>query len=243
MQKLLPALLFLFTCAACKTQKAFVPYASENLKVDQLSPNSYRHLTYLQTDDWGKVGCNGMIVTAGDEALIFDTPTNEADAKELIEYVENTLGKKVAGVVATHFHDDCVGGLNEFHSRGIPSYAYSLTIPLAEKEGNQVPQLGFDSEKELKVGNSLVTLKWVGEGHTRDNIVAYFPDEKVLFGGCLVKEVGANKGYLGDANEAEWSNTIHKVKGLFPDVKVIIPGHGKTGGMELLDYTEELFRP
>lgn len=85
-------------------------------------------------------------------------------------------------------------------------------------------------------------MKFFGEGHTSDNAVGYVPSEQVLFGGCLVKALKSNKGYIGDANLAEWSKTIRKVKGAVPDVKVVVPGHGAAGDHKLLDYTEEMFR-
>jgi metallo-beta-lactamase class B len=53
--------------------------------------------------------------------------------------------------------------------------------------------------------------------------------------------VGASKGYLGDADTLMWSVTIAKLKAKYPQLKVVIPGHGKPGGVELLDYTEQLF--
>lgn len=31
-----------------------------------------------------------------------------------------------------------------------------------------------------------------------------------MFGGCLIKELDAGKGYLGDANVADWSSTVEK---------------------------------
>jgi metallo-beta-lactamase class B len=72
-------------------------------------------------------------------------------------------------------------------------------------------------------------------------VVAYFPTDQVLFGGCLIKEVGATVGYLGDANTSAWSETVTRVKANFPKVKTVIPGHGKVGGVDLLDYTIRLF--
>lgn len=63
-----------------------------------------------------------------------------------------------------------------------------------------------------------------------------------MFGGCLIKELDATKGFLGDANVSEWSNTVEKVKHQFPNVQIVIPGHGKIGGKDLLDYTIKLFK-
>ncbi|MDG1527700.1 MAG: subclass B1 metallo-beta-lactamase, partial [Polaribacter sp.] len=62
-----------------------------------------------------------------------------------------------------------------------------------------------------------------------------------LFGGCMIKSLKASKGYLGNANVSEWSNTVAKVKATFPKTEKVIPGHGKVGDSELLDYTIGLF--
>ncbi|MFK8101870.1 MAG: subclass B1 metallo-beta-lactamase [Saprospiraceae bacterium] len=241
LQVSLLALLFL-GLLACKPQQNIFTYKSDTLTIEKLTKNTFRHLSYLSTTSFGKVACNGMIVIDQQEALIFDTPTNDADAKELIDWVESNLKCKVIGVVVSHFHVDCLGGLNEFHDRQIPSYASLKTIELAKLAGMAVPQIGFEASRELQVGTKTVHNEFFGEGHTRDNIVAYFPAEKVLFGGCLIKCLGANKGYLGDANTQEWSKTVRAIQEKYKDIKVIIPGHGQPGNTDLLKYTIELFK-
>jgi len=65
--------------------------------------------------------------------------------------------------------------------------------------------------------------------------------DNVLFGGCLVKEVGAGKGNLEEANPTAWPESVRNVKAKYPDVKMVVPGHGAWGGIELLDYTINLF--
>ena len=101
---------------------------------------------------------------------------------------------------------------------------------------------GFTETIKLNVGGKFATATFLGEGHTKDNVVGYFPSENVLFGGCLIKEMQATKGFLGDANVKEWSATVRHVKQAFPSVKLVIPGHGQIGGQELLDYTINLFK-
>jgi hypothetical protein len=46
---------------------------------------------------------------------------------------------------------------------------------------------------------------------------------------------------LGDANLAAWSATAKNIKKAYGEAKVVIPGHGKPGGQELIDYTIELY--
>ncbi|WP_247232297.1 subclass B1 metallo-beta-lactamase [Telluribacter sp. SYSU D00476] len=216
-------------------------YQTENLVVQKVADNVYQHISYLQTQSFGKVECNGMVVVNKKEALIFDTPSTPKATQELIQWVQDGLHCKIKAVVPTHFHDDCLGGLDEFHKQQVPSYASQRTIELTRANGLPVPQHGFERVQELKVGSQKVVVEYFGEGHTRDNVVAYFPTEKVLFGGCLIKEVGATKGYLGDANTNEWPATVTRLKQKYPAIKKVIPGHGKPGGTELLDYTISLF--
>ena len=218
-------------------------YHSESLIITQISKNTYLHTSFLLTNDFGKVPCNGMLVKNKNEALVFDTPTNNKASDELITFINSKLLCHINAIVPTHFHEDCLGGLESFHQVKIPSFGNDMTIELAKINKVLPPQNGFKDSLRLNLGNSHVTIKYFGQGHTKDNVVAYFPNEKILFGGCLIKELNASKGYLGDANVGEWSNTVQNVKRQFPEVKIVIPGHGKIGGKELLDYTIKLFEP
>jgi metallo-beta-lactamase class B len=72
--------------------------------------------------------------------------------------------------------------------------------------------------------------------------VSYIPATKVLFGGCILKEVDATKGNLADADTTAWSGSIGRIRQRYPQARVLVPGHGDYGGQELLHYTEKLFR-
>ena len=54
--------------------------------------------------------------------------------------------------------------------------------------------------------------------------------------------MGSSKGNLADANVKQWSSTVEAIKNAYPSLKIAIPGHGKIGGAELLDYTIKLFK-
>ncbi len=219
-----------------------IVYQSEHLIITQISYNSFQHTSFLQTNDFGNVPCNGLIVRNNNEVIIFDTPTHDKSSEELIKWLEESQKVKINAIIPTHFHDDCLGGLKSFHEKNIRSYAHSKTIELAKENKYEIPKNSFENELTLKVGNEITIAKFFGEGHTKDNIVGYFPSEKVLFGGCLIKEIDATKGYLGDANVANWPETVEKIKKEYPKVKIVIPGHGEFGNQELLDYTIKLFK-
>lgn len=238
-------LTFTVLLSCSKEKEAFRPkivYQSDDLIITQLSEHTYQHTSYFLSEDFGKVDCNGMLVQDENEMIVFDTPADSASSVELLSWVNEKLKNKIVAVVSTHFHFDCVGGLKEFHEKNIPSYANFKTIEFAKEKGFNIPQNGFKDSLILDVGNEKAVTKFFGEGHTRDNVVGYFPSENIMFGGCLIKEVGAGKGNLEDANVTEWSNTVEKVKKAYPEAKLIIPGHGKYGNQDLLDYTINLFK-
>ncbi|PXX30594.1 subclass B1 metallo-beta-lactamase [Arenibacter sp. ARW7G5Y1] len=221
-----------------------IVYKTDNLIVQRLSNHIYQHVSFLNTNDFGRVACNGMLVVNENEAIVFDTPTDEECSLELVNYVTEKLNCKIKVVVPTHFHGDCVGGLEIFNKHDIPVYASKKTMELLGDRGKEFskPLNGFVDSLTLNIGSKKVYVAYFGEGHTKDNVIGYFPWDNAIFGGCLIKAVGANKGNLEDANVKAWSNTVEKISQKYPDIKIVIPGHGNYGGTELLEYTIKLFQ-
>ncbi len=240
--KLIIVIFLISSLFECHAKNTSIELQSEKLVIIKLSEHTYQHISYLQTESWGKVACNGMIIVENDKALILDTPADKESSKELIEYLIDN-GISIIGIVPTHFHEDCVGGLSEFKSTEIPIYISNRTQAILEKEGGFVGYefLTFDNSLSLNIDKSSVKLEYFGAGHTVDNVVAYYDKDESIFGGCLVKELNASKGNLADADTNKWSNTVRKLKAKHPKAKVVIPGHGKSGGIDLLDYTIDLF--
>lgn len=217
---------------------------SDNLYALQLSEHVYVYVSQLMSPQFGRVPCNGLLYIQNKEALFIDTPPTEKISEQLLEWVIQTFpDTKLKAVIVNHFHADCLGGLKLFHKKGIASYAHSLTPDLlkASKDTFDVPKSTFNRTLALKVGGKKVINYYPGEAHTRDNIVTWLPDEKILFGGCMVKALKAGKGNLADANVKEWANTIRRVKQRYQNLQLVIPGHGDYGGKELLEYTIEMF--
>jgi len=227
----------------CKASKNHIQSLGTGISIQQLTPHLYVHLSHITLSNGNTFPCNGLIYINRGEAMIFDTPLDEASSQALIAWLQEEKKVKIKGVVANHFHEDCLGTLAVFHEAGIPSYANSTTIDLAKAAGYTVPTNGFDQTIQLEVGGEWIECWHPGEAHTVDNIVAWIPKEKALFGGCMLKSVGATKGNLADANVEAWSSTIQEVKNKYPNLKWAVPGHGDSGGMELLDFTIQLFQP
>lgn len=206
---------------------------SENLKVIKIAEHTYLH---TGNDN------NGIIFVNNGEAVLISTPETEIETLNLINWVKNQ-DLKITGYIIDRWHPDAMGGINAIHRSGIKTYANELTRKVCEKKGLPVPQTGFYPALELTVGGEKIIAHYLGAAHTEDGIVVWIPKDKVLFGGNEVRSCGGWYGNIGDANLKEWSNTILKVKEQYGTAQIVIPGHGKYGGVELLDYTINMYKP
>ena len=234
---LLVALVF---ATACDRRVAESP-PPPAIELTRVAPDVYVHTSYLPTERWGPVACNGLLVVDGGEALLLDTPVDAAATRALLAEVSERFGARVTQVVPTHHHVDCIGGLNALPPEAaVAAFAKTCAL-LPDSLGDAGVTCFSESEKTIRIGGTAIQLYYPGPGHTADNIVAYVPAAGVLFGGCLVKADGAGKGNLADADPAAWPGTIEAVQRRFPEAAVVVPGHGAYGGAELLQYTRQLF--
>ncbi|MFT5751764.1 MAG: metallo-beta-lactamase class B [Flavobacteriales bacterium] len=231
-----------FLFSGCIEKEPYTPKSYiKPLEVVKLSDHSYMHICYVKTEKGNFIACNGYIYVDEGEAIIFDTPVNDSISQQLIDFVRNDLKLTIKGVVVNHSHLDAAGGLSAFIKANIPSYASIQTADLL-KQDSLIISHPFKDTQTIQMKGSTIENRYVGEAHVSDNIVSYMPKEHLLFGGCMIKAHGAERGNLEDANLEAWSETVAAVKDYFPEVKIVIPGHGLNGDATLLDYTIELFK-
>ncbi|WP_378173082.1 subclass B1 metallo-beta-lactamase [Aquimarina sp. SS2-1] len=216
-------------------------HISEDLQLLKLNDHSYIHISYITLKNGAKFPCNGFVYIKDNEAYVFDSPATEKATNELINWFRDEQKTTIIGAVFNHFHDDCTKGIEIFKKNDILTIASNTTKNLMIQDGIIAPDQVFDNALELKFGDKTIINSFFGEAHTKDNIVSYFPKEKILFGGCMIKSLNAKKGNLTDANLSEWSNTVTNIKKAYPDAEIVIPGHGSYGDQSLLDYTISLF--
>jgi metallo-beta-lactamase class B len=74
---------------------------------------------------------------------------------------------------------------------------------------------------------------WLGASHKPDDIFVWFPNERVLYGGCALKPfLGNTKG----ADLAEYPKTLNRLKALNLPIETIVAGHGvAVQGPDLID--------
>lgn len=197
----------------------------------QLTPNVWVFTTTKIIDgDTGYYPANGAIVVQGTESLIIDAGWLPQQAVTVLDTWTAMKMPPITQALATHFHDDRIGGIPVLNERGIPVYGNPLTIGLAMDNGNAPPKPLHGVEKHpVKVGG--LEVFYPGAGHTIDNIVVWIPSDGVLFGGCLVKSVTSNGlGNVADADIPTWPTTMRTLAVKYPTAPHVIPGHGTVSG-------------
>lgn len=214
---------------------------SDDVTVRKLVEGVWLHTTYFDLVSYKHVPANGLIVMDGKCAMMIDLPWTNKQAGVLFDWVAREHRATIQKVVPTHFHIDCVGGLAEAHRRGADSFGLRKTFVLLKQTKKTAPNNWFTERMSLSCGDMCVELAFLGGGHTIDNIVAWIPSKEILFAGCLVKTLNAkNIGNIEDADLTSYPVTLRKVKETYQNAKIVVPGHGRPGGLDLIDHTIKL---
>jgi glyoxylase-like metal-dependent hydrolase (beta-lactamase superfamily II) len=215
---------------------------SDALQVSQLSGDFYIFTTY-QTYKDAKVPANGMYVITNEGVVLIDTPWDETQLQPLLDHIKAKHNKNVVMSVSTHFHEDRTNGLEYLKTKGVKTYTTKKTDQLSQKSGYERAEFLLEKDTTFKIGQYKFQTFYPGEGHAPDNIVVWFPKEKILYGGCFIKSTEADGiGNLSDANINEWANSIGKVQKKFKNPKFVIPGHDGWASTESLNHTLKLIK-
>jgi hypothetical protein len=172
---------------------AFSQKQVKKIEIKHLTKNVYVCISYgYPPGGHEPFPANSLFAVTPKGIVLVNTPWGDEQTQQLVDSVKQRFNKKIIFCVATHFHDDCVGGLDVLKKQGAKTYTSKQTYILAKKEKNELPQYTFAGDTTFTIGGVTLQTYYPGEGHTKDNIVVWVPQDKVLFGGCLVKSLEAD---------------------------------------------------
>ena len=234
---------------------------NEDLYYTKIQDSVYIFTHYFP---WGSNGM--FVLLPDTQGLLINTPCEITGTKALLNWIENSFEHIKITAIVTGFHQDNLGGDEVLLSKNIPVYGPDLTVKLVKEKGAELkkvivnlvssqenkrfinsyeelnlipPNKTFPIKEglELKYGDQVYEVYFPGESHTIDNTVVYLHKQKILFGGCMIKGLEFNNpGFIGYANMTEWPVSVEKVMNKFQDCRIVVPGHGKEGGKELLPH-------
>ncbi|HET8776138.1 MAG TPA: MBL fold metallo-hydrolase [Candidatus Limnocylindria bacterium] len=190
----------------------------------------------------------GVIGDPGGELLcVIDTRASHRLADELRAELSQLPGR-VAAVVNTHGHWDHVFGNARFRDALIHGHVrcaemitlhgeeqrqrllerYSPETAEQFREVELVPPntLVPDDGGSIGLNDRIIDLRYLGLGHTDNDIVALVRDADILFAGDLLENAPA-PGF-GDSYPLAWAETGRRLLGLVTGA--VVPGHGDPFG-------------
>ena len=242
---------------------------SERLN-DDLTITEIKKDIFVVTHSFPWAANSLLVKISSNDFVLVDTPYENKATELLIKWIENKFEEINLIVINTHFHVDNLGGNEYLISKNIPVYGSDLTVKLLNEKGEERKQQllswlnapkdkkYFDEYKKLKftppnnifkinnghyfkVANKNIEVFYPGPGHSLDNVVVYFPQKKILFGGCMIKSLESRGlGNLGDAVLDEWPKSTKKILDKYKNCDIVIPGHGNWGDLSLVHHTLKL---
>ena len=187
---------------------------------------------------------NSGVVIGDASVLVVDAQATPAMAKDVIARIRGITDKPIKHVVLSHYHAVRVLGASGYE--GAEVIASDVTRRLIVERGQQDmdseigrfprlfrgkesipgltwPQVTFNKQMTLWLGEREVQILHIGRSHTAGDTVVWLPKERVLFAGDAV-EFGATP-YCGDAHFTDWPATLDAIRALKPEK--LAPGRGR----------------
>jgi metallo-beta-lactamase class B len=207
------------------------------LKISHLTGDFYIYTTY-NTYQVSQVPANGMYFVTNEGVVLFDTPWDTTQFQPLLDSIKSKHDKPVVMCFATHWHSDKTAGLDYYRQQGIKTYTTLLTDELSKKNNKKRAEFLMAGDTVFRAGQYSFETYYPGEGHTTDNIVIWFKNERILYGGCLIKGADDNDlGYLDDGNKTAYASTLTNVQKKCRRPKYIIIAHNDWKNINSLKHS------
>ena len=168
----------------------------------------------------------------GNVLLIDPACSNEYEQQQLKNYLNRQLA-----IIATHGHLDHLWGAKWATEQwNTPVLMHEADIPLAQAMQQQYDMFGIRRQPSAFSIQPIENYKFEiinhnfeilsTPGHTPGSISLYFPEEKVLFSGDTLFQMGYGRTDLPGGNYGLLLDSLERLFSLPSDVRVY-PGHGE----------------
>ena len=204
---------------------------------------------YVVQEDYPLSDENAAVYVGKEFVTVVGATFSPDSARLLAGEIAKVTSKRIREVIDTNDNLDRAGGNAYFRSIGARIVSTDLTRDLMRRDWDRMvanaktrypefpsppltlPDVTYRGDFKLQGGR--VRGIYLGPSHAPDDIFVYFPEEKVLYGGCILKE---QLGNLALADLIEYPKTLRKLERLNLGYETIIAGHwSPIHGPELID--------
>jgi len=201
---------------------------------------------------------SGGFVIGNNGVLVVDTMLNRRLANQLLALIRAQTDAPILYIINTSYHGDHSYG-NQFFPAGVQIAQHAATQAYIHDHFPQdvafmMTYFGHNSGmEELKpqpaqillhdgadvtfdLGGKRVNVLHLGFAQTDGDLFVWLPGEKVLFTGNPVISIAPSLPWLLDGKSEQSLATMRRLRALVPDDAIIVPGHGRPAGVEMIDY-------
>jgi metallo-beta-lactamase class B len=217
--------------------------AAPHLSLVPLKPNLY----VVEDDFYARE--YSMVYIGRDHVTVIGATWSPMTAEILVAEIKKITPLPVTEVIDQNHDLDRAGGNAYFKQIGAKIIAIQATSDLLAKEGKgqiadtkkfasdypDIPIVLPDTivGTDFTLQNGAIRGLWLGASHKPDDIFVWFPNAKVLYGGCALKPALGN---MAGADLAEYPKTLRKLKALNLPIETIVAGHmSAVHGPDLID--------
>jgi len=212
---------------------------------------------------------NTGVIIGDDSVMIVDAQATPRLAAKVVERIRSVTDKPIKYVVLSHYHAVRVLGASAYGASEIimSDKARAMVAERGQEDwdsefqrfprlfqghesipGLTWPTLTFSQGATFFLGKRRVVLQHLGRAHTAGDIVAFVPDQNVMFTGDIIEYHSAC--YCGDGHFGDWPGTIEAIRKF--DVDAIAPGRGaalvgkalvKQALDNTIDFVTSTYRP
>jgi len=226
--------------AMCVALLGSYVYAQFGDKPSQLSTIRIREDLFVIYNDLVP-GNTTVLVT--NQGLILVDNKFEIDFDNLMAQIRKISSQPIRYVINTHYHGDHSGGNPKMQAQNVQVVASERARrKMVETNQPGTPNVTFENSVRLYLGGKRVDVYHFGRAHTDGDVVAYFPDHRVIAMGDMFT-IGDGLpplvDYPGGGSTREWPHSLEGALAL--DFDTAIPGHGKPGTKaDLVKYRDML---
>ncbi|TYC62518.1 MBL fold metallo-hydrolase [Marinobacter sp. BW6] len=228
----------------------------EKLKLTTVTDRAYSAIGATAPGTYENHGHNNNLsfIITEKGVVVFNGGDNYLLAKAFHNSIRSITEKDVKYVVNENAQGHSMLGNSYWRDQGVPIIAQNEAIREFEHQGDAklasmkrrnkekaegtyvaVPDIGFDTQHDLNMGDVQIQLHYFGPGHSPGDIALWVPEEKLLITGDL----GFHQRLLAvfeDTETGAWVESFDKMTAQL-DPEIVIPGHGEPTTIDVV--TEE----
>jgi cyclase len=201
---------------------------------------------------------SGGFVIGENGVLVVDTMLNRRLASQLLALIRARTDKPIRYIVNTSYHGDHSYG-NQFFPAGVQivqhvaiqayiqnhfaaDVAFMMTYFGRNSGMDELkPQpaqilLRDGADVTFDLGGKRVQVLHLGFAQTDGDLFVWLPGEKELFTVNPVISIAPSLPWLLDGKSEQSLATMRRLRALVPDDAIVVPGHGRPAGVEMIDY-------